>query len=207
MSLGSSPSTVSIVAHRPQSSRARTIAIAILAANLLLIFLFPPYDYLALQHGNIPTFEGFRFFFSTHPNRHINSNFLWLEVIVVLINFFIALLLLRERRSDHQHTTNRAQRWLLSGVAINLSLLVLFPPFENFTAITKAALPTFEGFFFIFGDNQHRQIVTAILYLEVAVLLINAGLLWLYLKDRPTTPISAQRMGELARSLQSVQKP
>jgi hypothetical protein len=70
---------------------------------------------------------------------------------------------------------------------------VLFPPFENFAAITKAALPTFEGFHFIFGDNPMRQIVTSILYIEVALILVNGALLWLLFRDKTTDEIAAEQ--------------
>ena len=64
---------------------------------------------------------------------------------------------------------------VLGLVAVNLVLILLFPPFEYFSAITKAALPTFEGFYFLFGDNSQRQLITAILYIEVALVVINGG--------------------------------
>ena len=101
---------------------------------------------------------------------------------------------------------NRAQKWLLLAVAINLTAMLLFPPFENFMAITKAAIPSFEGFFFVFGNNSQRQIVTALLYLEVMVLLVNAGLLWIFLRDTNGDDISTERMAELARGIQLAQK-
>jgi hypothetical protein len=35
------------------------IALAVAVANLALFMMFPPYDYVSLQYGNIPTFDGF----------------------------------------------------------------------------------------------------------------------------------------------------
>lgn len=188
-------------------SRGRRVALVAFALNLLVILLFPPYDYISLDRGNIPTFEGFRFLFAENGSRIINRNFLWLELTVVLINFLIAWIVLRTVPAGIPRKTNAAQRWLLIAVGINLIVLVLFPPFENFTAITKAVLPTFEGFYFVFADNSQRQIVTPILYLEVATLLINAALLWLFLKSRTEPSISRERISDLARSLQRVHKP
>ena len=106
------------------------------------------------------------------------------NVIALLINFAIAVLLLQRPAPDRPRRSNRAQRWLLAAVGVNLVLMLLFPPFENFIAVSQAALPTFEGFYFVFGDNRQRQIVMPILYLEVTLLLINAGLLWLFLKGK-----------------------
>jgi hypothetical protein len=190
-------------------SRAQWIALSIAALNLLLVLAFPPYDYSSLQRGNIPTFDGFYFAFGQHPNRVLNSNFLALEVMVVLINASIAWLLFRPgaRKAEKSRPGgNRNQRIVLGLVALNLTLLLLFPPFENFTAITKAALPTFEGFYFVFGDNSVRQIVTPILYIELALALINGGLLWLLFRDKTAGEISAEQMRSMAQRLQSVQK-
>jgi hypothetical protein len=190
-------------------NRAQWAALSIAALNLLLVLLFPPYDYSSMQRGNIPTFDGFYFVFGQHHNRVTNVNFLALEVLVVLINASIAWLLLRPRAATTQKSGpggNRNQRIVLGLVALNLILMLLFPPFENFTAITKAALPTFEGFYFIFGDNSVRQIVTPILYIELALALINGGLLWLLFRDKSVAEISADQMRAMAQRLQSVQK-
>lgn len=176
-------------------------------ANLALIWLFPPYDYVSAFHGNVPTFNGFFFRFSETHNRQINTNFLTLELIVVLINLGIAWLLVGKPSALNgpQQRVNRGQRMLLAAVGANLVLLLLFPPFENFGTISKALLPSFEGFYFIFGNNSQRLIVTPLLYLEVTLVLINAGLLWLFLRDKPVGPISQQRIGELVRDVQRAQ--
>jgi hypothetical protein len=81
--------------------------------------------------------------------------------------------------------------WLM---AINLVLILLFPPFENYYAITKAVVPSFDGFYFLFDDNAQRQIVTTLLYLEVALVLINGGLLWLLFRQAGKRP--ALRRGD-----------
>ena len=178
------------------------------AANLVLVLLFPPYDYVSMLLGNVPTFDGFAFVFSTEPHRIVNASFLALEVIVVLTNASIAMLLLRTSpaAAAKRSAGNPRQRAVLGLVAINLILAVVFPPFENFSAITKAALPTFEGFYFVFGDNPMRQIVTSILYLEVALILINGALLWLVFRDKTEAELSAEQMRELAKRIQSAQK-
>lgn len=182
---------------------------ALIAAviNLVLVGLFPPYDYLSLAHDNVPTFAGFRFAFGAHHNQLLNVNFLTLEIIVILLNACIAWLLLRDPVAKVAvRGVNRNQRILLAIVACNLVLIVLFPPFENFTAITKAALPTFEGFYFVFGDNAQRQIVTTILYIELALVLVNGGLLWLFLKDRGQEKMSAEEIRALAGKVRALQK-
>ncbi|OHC71542.1 MAG: hypothetical protein A2045_03030 [Rhodocyclales bacterium GWA2_65_20] len=86
------------------------------AANLALALLFPPHDYLSLQRGNIATFDGFYFAPATHTNRVLNTDFLALEIIVILINACIAWLLMRGRPVAKRSGGNRYQRgvlWLL----------------------------------------------------------------------------------------------
>ena len=187
---------------------AQRIALVVAVVNLALLMIFPPYDYLSLQRGNIPTFDGFYFAFGSHQNRVLNSNFLALELIVVAINAGIALLLLRDPplRASRNPGGNRRQRIVLGLVAVNLVLILLFPPFEYFSAITKAALPTFEGFYFLFGDNSQRQLITAILYIEVALVVINGGLLWLLFKDKTQEEVTAEEVTALARRIRAAQK-
>lgn len=189
-------------------SRGQRLAVLVAAANLILIWVFPPYDYVSPLQGNIPTFEGFFFRFADNRSRLVNGNFLALEIIVVLINWGIAWMLIRHaaRVVARRRSVNRAQRILLAGVGINLILMVLFPPFENFVAISKAVLPTFEGFYFVFGDNSQRVIVTPLLYLEVTLVLINACLLWLFLRDRGAAQLSRLERDQLILDLQRAQK-
>ncbi|MDK9703344.1 MAG: hypothetical protein OEL20_09395 [Sulfuritalea sp.] len=189
-------------------NKAQQIAMAVVVANLILLSLFPPYNYVSMQYGNIPTFDGFYFAFGTHQNRVLNGDFFALELIVVLVNAAIALLLLRTpplREPPKLPGGNRRQRTVLMLVAINLVVVLLFPPFEFFSAITKAALPTFEGFYFVFGDNSQRQMVTPILYIEVALIIINGALLWLLFRDKPKEA-SAEELRDLAQQIRASQK-
>ena len=184
------------------------IALLFAAANLLLALLFPPYDYVSMLIGNIPTFDGFYFVFAGEPHRVINTSFLALEIIAILISACIAFLLLRTVPATqvNQSGGNRKQRVVLGLVAINLILVLLFPPFEYFSAITKAALPTFEGFYFVFGHNEMQQMVTSILYIEVALVIINGALLWLLFKDKTPDEASAEQVLALAQRVRTAQK-
>ena len=187
---------------------AQRIALVVAVGNLLLLLTFQPYDYISLQRGNVPTFDGFYFAFGSHQNRELNANFLTLEIIVVLINACIAHLLLRTPpvRQRPRPGGNRRQKAVLALVAINLVLILLFPPFEFFASISKATLPSFEGFYFLFGDNSQRQLVTPILYLEVALVLINGGLLWLLFRDKEPEQASAQEIRALAQRVRAAQQ-
>ena len=78
---------------------------------------------------------------------------------------------------------NRKQTIALIIAAANIVLILLFPPFESVYAITKASIPTFEGFYFIFARQPNHVIVTTILYLEVFFVLINGALFWLIFRE------------------------
>lgn len=186
-------------------NNAQRIALLLAVANLTLALVFPPYDYVSLLLGNIPTFDGFHFAFAARPNSVVNADFLALELIVVLINACIALLLLRTppERQLRRPGGNRRQRAVLTLVAINLVLVMLFPPFEIFSAISKAALPTFEGFYFVFGNNSLRQIVASILYLELVLIIINGALLWLLFRDKTPEEVAAEQARALAQQIRA----
>lgn len=187
-------------------NRQQAIALAVAAANLGLALAFPPYDYLSLARGNVPTFGGFHFAGSAPANALLNQSFLTLEVFVVLINAGIAWLLLRDAPALAVRRISRGQRGVLWLMAINLVLILLFPPFENYYAITRAALPSFDGFYFLFGDNAQRQIVSTLLYIEVALVLVNGGLLWLLFADGRGNKLTAEEKRALAKALREHQQ-
>ncbi|RLJ67566.1 hypothetical protein [Sulfurisoma sediminicola] len=181
-------------------NRSQAVALAIAALNVALMLLFPPHDYLSLQHGGVGTFDGFYWAFASLPNRVVNRDFLTLEILVVLINAAIAWLLLRDpdpARSDAG--MNRLQRGVLLLVGINLVLALLFPPFENYRAITRAVIPTFEGFYFVFGDHSTQKIITSVLYIEVTLLLINGALAWLLFRRRGDDPGAPEEVRTAAK--------
>ena len=184
------------------------IALGVILTNLALVLLFPPFDYISLQRGNISTFSGFFFAFGARHSQVLNEPYLTLEILVVLINAAIAAFLLRENRAANSTDKKlRSQDGVLLVVAFNLVLMLLFPPFEHYAAITKAALPTFEGFYFVFGDNAQRQIVTTILSIDIALVLINGALLWLMFRDRgQPQKLTPQEIRALAQRLRAEQK-
>lgn len=84
--------------------------------------------------------------------------------------------------------------------AINLALIVLFPPFESVFALTNATLPTFEGFYFLFTQRPNHTIVTALLYIEVIFILVNGALAWLF-KQHGTSGFTPEQAQALAMRL------
>ena len=181
--------------------QAITLVIAIL--NLIIVFVFPPFDYISPARANVPTFEGFDFLFGEHPNRVINSSFQQLEIFVILTNAAIALLLLRTRKQATAGSKIDWQRVVLFGVGLNLLLALLFPPMENYYAVTRAALPSFDGFYFLFGEQGSRTIVTAILYIEAFIILVNGALLFLLFRNtKPVEFTSGERAAIIAQLTQ-----
>jgi len=182
----------------------QAIILVIAIVNLLLALLFPPFDYISPARGNVPTFEGFALAFGEHPNRVINSDFLQIEAFVILANAAIGWLLLRDRPRVPVERKTDWQRVVLFGVGLNLLLVLLFPPMENYYAVTRAALPSFDGFYFLFGQQGTRTIVTAILYIEVFIILVNGALLYLLFRNTKPVQISAEEraamMDELKRT-------
>jgi len=97
---------------------------------------------------------------------------------------------------------NRKQKIALWVGAFNLAVILLFPPFEYFYAVTGAMLPSFQGFYFIFSAGPMLMIVTPILYLEVVFVLFNGAVLWLlFNKSKEPEELSPQEAMELMRKL------
>jgi hypothetical protein len=80
-------------------------------------------------------------------------------------------------------------------------VIVLFPPFESVFAVANAALPTFEGFYFLFGRRPNHVIVTTLLYIEVIFVLINCALAWLIFRRSPATGLTPEQAQALAMQL------
>jgi hypothetical protein len=177
-------------------NRYQTAALTVAAANLLLMVLFPPYDFLSVTHHDIPNFDGFSFIFDDHARRKINGNFLSIEIFVVLTNAAIVWLLQRDwarlrRRLDRQNL-------VLLGVALNLLLALLFPPFQDRYLASQALLPSFDGFYFVFGDNSRRVLIVAMLWVEVVFILVNGAMLWLlFRRPGPRELTAAEQFAQL----------
>ncbi|OGS91230.1 MAG: hypothetical protein A2Z95_01865 [Gallionellales bacterium GWA2_60_18] len=185
-------------------NRRQKIALWVGALNLAVLWLFPPFDSFPSIDPGALIFAGFNFVFARSPNEVINTDVLFLENVVLLVNVAIAWLLLRDTMpvpGTRRHFNY--QNAILLMVAANLTLILLFPPFEYFYAITGALLPTFQGFYFIFAAGDMLTIVAPILYLEVIFVLFNGAVLWLLFKERKTAELSPEESMELMRKLSS----
>ncbi len=174
----------------------------IAALNLVLMLLFPPIDAYSIANSIIPIFAGFQFVFSKGTNEVINSGVLFLEVAVVLINTGIAWLLLQNKKIVTLRKANYQDATLVV-LAVNLVVILLFPPFENLSAVTFTILPTFQGFYFIFAAPHEHVIVTPLLYIEVIFMLVNGGLLWLLFKERKLNELEPEEAQKLMREFRN----
>jgi len=181
------------------------IVLGIAAASLAVILVFPPFDQYSIANFKVPVFAGFYFYFSPPLYGVVNNSMLLLELFVVLINAGIGWLLVRDRAAAAATTRNRRsigyQNAVLVFAGINLVLIVLFPPLESVFALTNAALPSFEGFYFVFDKRPNHTIVTTLLYLEVIFILVNAGLAWLIFRQRKAAGLSPEEARALAMAL------
>ena len=183
------------------------ILLLLSVVNLALIFLFPPYDDNSINHNGIGIFAGFLFAFG-HKSQNVvvNSSFLYLEVTVVIINLCVLWLLTIENARRNQGKRINFRNASIVLVVLNLIGALLFPPFEYISHMTKAVIPTFEGFYFIFAHPPYRAIVTPLLYIEVFVILINGCLLLLVFKGNKAEVYTAEDSLTYAAKLRNQKK-
>ncbi|OFZ65906.1 MAG: hypothetical protein A2V79_06940 [Betaproteobacteria bacterium RBG_16_56_24] len=172
------------------------------AFNLAVLLLFPPTDSFSFTDTKALVFAGFHLIFTLSANEVINGDVLFLENVVLLVNVGVAWLLLRDGRYPPGVKRRfNFQDAILLVVAVNLTVILLFPPFEYYYAITKAPLPTFQGFYFIFMAGPMLAIVTSLLYLEVIFVLFNGSMLWLLFKRDEVKEPSPREAMELMRKI------
>jgi hypothetical protein len=148
------------------------------ALNVLLLFLFPPYDLLVMGRG-APMFDAFHPVFSVPANRVINGDILYLLTFGVLINAGLAWLLLAGPKSTPNAPRIEPQTVVIAFGIVNLAIVLLFPPMEAFAFAQRITVGTFDGFYFAFGDKSRRSIFVPLLYIEGLFVLANACAFWL----------------------------
>lgn len=161
----------------------QAIVLAVTAANIALMLLFPPMDSIALGRGGAQTLDAFYFVFDRQYNKVISANLLLIELYWVLANAAVGWLLLR-RYDPAQAGINR-RTGVVIFLVVNFALVWLFPPFENYASTSRLAGTYFDGFYFVFGDKWQRRFYVPLLYMEVLWVLINSALLWLLFRDPP----------------------
>jgi hypothetical protein len=146
--------------------------------DILVLFLFPPYDFVSVGRG-APMFDAFYPMFSAPPNRVINGDVLYLFSFAVLINAALGWLLLAGSRMAPNAPRIEAQTLVIVFGMVNLAVAFLFPPMEAFPFAQRITVGTFDGFYFAFGDKSRRSIFVPLLYMEVLFALTNACAFWL----------------------------
>ena len=166
------------------------------ALDLVLLFLFPPYDLVGMGRG-VTMFDAFHPVFSVPANRVINGDVLYLLVFGVLINAALAwLLLISPRSAPGQPRVDEQLLAIVFGI-VNLAVVLLFPPMEAFAFAQRITVGSFDGFYFAFGDKSRRSIFVPLLYMEVLFVLTNACAFWLAMSiaRRTQTPAPAAEAG------------
>ncbi|MSQ72938.1 MAG: hypothetical protein EXR27_16840 [Betaproteobacteria bacterium] len=162
-------------------NKSQAILLAVAAGNLAVMLLFPPYNSTVIGVRGVTTFDAFYFYFDTHHNRIVDNNLLLLETYWVLVNSAIGWLLLRHY-SPQNHGIGRRTA-LIIAVALNLALVFLFPPLENYVSTLRLSGSYFDGFYFLFGDKWNRRLYIPLLYMETLWILINGLVLWLCFRE------------------------
>lgn len=162
-------------------NRAQSMLLAVAAANIVLMLLFPPYDSLSISRGGTASFDAYYFVFDRQYNKILNTDLLFLQLGWVLLNACAGWLLLRNPGTGTRVMSRRSAVMVFG--AVNLALIILFPPFENYASSARFSGTHFDSFYFLFGDKWNRHIYLPLLYLEVLVVLINTSLIWLLMRD------------------------
>lgn len=162
-------------------NRHQGLVLAVVAGNIALMLLFPPYDALGMLRGG-QSFDAFYFALEGHPGKVPNSGMLLLELYWILINGSLAWWLLRGGGSKGDGISRRTVALLFA--AVNLAFVFLFPPLENYPSTLRAGT-YFDGFYFVFGDKWQRHLYVPLLYMEVLWVLINGAVVWLLMRDDP----------------------
>jgi len=159
-------------------NRFRKIVLYGTLLNLLLLFLFPPYDVTSFGRG-AKMFDAFYPMFAAPPNRSVNGDVLYILAFAVLINAALAWLLLGGPRGRPDEPRVNPQLLVIVFGMLNLGMALLFPPMEAFPFAQRITVGTFDGFYFAFGDKARRSIFVPLLYMEVIFILANACAFWL----------------------------
>ena len=168
--------------------------LALAAANVALVLLFPPFDSFGLGLGRTSaTFDAFYFVFDDLPNKTINLGLLALQLTWIAANTALGWSLLRPSRPapTSGHSLLSARNGVAAFAVLNLIIILLVPPFENYASVLRITGTYFDGFYLAFGDKWQRRFYVPLLYLEILWLLVNAAALWLLLRpadEQAATP-------------------
>jgi len=182
------------------------VVVIVAAVNIVLMLMFPPFLDTPIRRGMLPSFEGFYPLLSAY-GRRIHSELLTLEVMFVVINGLIAWLVLDRNPPAGESPEFRYTRALGLFAAANIALIVLFPPFESYSALSKLQAPAFDGFYFVAGDKRNRHFFIPLLHLEVTLVIIDALVVWLLFNTVRRADLAAKdKILELAAALPAAER-
>ena len=165
-------------------NRSQATLFALAAVNVVLILLFPPFDSIVIGRG-VSTLDAFYFVFDRQYNKVVNTDLLFLMLGWILLNSSAGWLWLQKYKPG-EPVVGR-QTAVIVFAAINLLVILLFPPFENYASMTRLSGTYFDGFYFVFGDKWQRRFYVPLLYLEILWALVNSAVLWLLFRDHQLT--------------------
>jgi hypothetical protein len=177
------------------------LVVIVALINALIMILFPPFNSLPLARGMPGGFDGYHPILAALDGKPLNTALLSIQLMLVGANALAAWLVL-QTKVHHDIPSFRYAEGIGIFIAMNLAVIFLFPPFEPYQSLQKAAGSSFDSFYFIFGDRSRRPIFIPMLQLEVIWVAINALALWLLFNAvRRNDDVAREKILALARDL------
>lgn len=154
------------------------LIVVVAAIDLLILVLVPPFQDIPLARGALPSLAGFFPLVVAYPTRPIFAELLALELIFVAANALTAWLKVRSQGS-HDLPPIRIGRGIAAFVAVNLGIVLLFPPYQQYNMLARDIGASFDSFYFVFGGRSARPLFGPLLYLEIIFIVINALAIYL----------------------------
>lgn len=155
------------------------LVVIVALIDVLIMLIFPPFDSRSLTRGLPGSFDGYQLVFSAFGDKPVNGALLAIQLMFVGANALAAWLVLQTKVHHEDIPTFRYLEGIGIFVAIDLAVILLFPPFEPYSSLQKGTTSTFDSFYFIFGDRSRRPLYLPLLQLEAMWVFINALALWL----------------------------
>lgn len=183
------------------------LVITVAIIDLIVVLLFPPFVERTLARHALTSFDGFYFLPFEFGHRAIDAALLNLELLWIAINALSAWLLLGQNFGAPRRES--LHRFGIGAFAVvNLAIVGLFPPFEQYNSLLRTTAPGFDSFYFIFGDRSARPLFQPLLQLEIFFVLINAlALLLLFNAIERSETADADRRPADARVPQTAGNP
>lgn len=148
------------------------LVITVAIIDLIVVLLFPPFVERSLARHALTSFDGFYFLPFEFGHRAIDTALLNLELLWIAANALSAWLLLGRSGEPEREARHNLGIGILA--IVNLAIIGLFPPFEQYNSLLRTTAPGFDSFYFIFGDRSARPLFLPLLQLEIFFVLINA---------------------------------